>query len=498
MATTDSKAAVARTRSQTTLDAFFSRPLDLAASPLKQARRNVAASERPDPLPSSSADISADDDDDPMHDHHYKRPSSPAKDAALLHERDHKRPRHGVFPPPKPSSLPPDPPSATTLPARAKSVPPLPLLDLNNVPPSPRRSPAKFRIASVPPEQPPSPPPKTPTFIFEPSTPNPHIPDTCMTPMSPLTPLPTNGDNTLDITLDADATPVPKSPKPLLFTQPPPPVVTAVAPHPKPPSSFIPRASGVKARMRPKGVSTAAAEHAGPAKKVRNPRDQDKKNNILGGLISSVKPMPAQAYKRAQSQPPTPSYLMPTTSSVARVSPAKPAPVHVVPRPAPRSRSMSRLPPAVPKLREISKHRQPPELSQPQVESAREERPMSRGPPAVPKLREPLNMSQDRGLEPPETFEDMPQVESTREERSMSREPPAVPKLRETSNHRQPSELSQPQVESAREEPSMSRGPPAVPKLRLEPPETSEGKKTFEDMPQIECALSCSVTAGRC
>ncbi len=36
---------------------------------------------------------------------------------------------------------------------------------------------------------------------------------------------------------------------------------------------------------------------------------------------------------------------------------------------------------------------------------------MSRGPPTVPKLREPLNMSQDRGLEPPEMFEDMPQVE---------------------------------------------------------------------------------------
>ncbi len=44
----------------------------------------------------------------------------------------------------------------------------------------------------------------------------------------------------------------------------------------------------------------------------------------------------------------------------------------------------------------------------------------------------------------------------------------------------------------------MSRGPPAVPKLRLEPPETSEGKETFEDMPQIGSALSCSVTAGRC
>lgn len=483
-ATTTTTANTKRTRSQTTLDAFFS--FNLAASPLKEARRNVAAHERPphesDPptpptLPSLDVPSAADNNTvhDAMHDQQLKRPPSPAKDAALLHERDPKRPRHAVFPPPKPSSLPPEPSTSAAPPARAKSVPPLssvtiPLLDLNNVPPSPRRSPTKFRIASVPRELPPkspSPnplarvdihppltlqlPPKSPTFTFDQTTPTTHIPDDGMTPMSPLTPLPPTGDNTmLDATFDADATPVPRSPqRSLLFPQlnapaPPPPALdpappTSVAPvvasQPKPASrqgsSFIPRASGVKARMRPKGkpgasssTSTAAAESAAPSRKVKNPRDRERKSSILGGLVTSVKPTPAQAYKRVQAQSSTPSYLLPTSSSVAKASPVKQP--FVVPRPAPRSRSASRGPPVIPqqqqqKLEQLLETSEENSAAGPSETSGKQgilsETPEDRleVPPEIPedRLEVPPESPEDRMEMLPETTQDKSEGEGT-------------------------------------------------------------------------------------
>lgn len=363
-ATTNNK----RTRSQTTLDQFRFNP---AASPLKQARSALknapTTAERPQPPnpsqptplppPASGADDNV--QDGTMDDHHLKRPSSPGKDAALLHQPDLKRPRHAIFPPPKPSTLAHPPSTSPSSPdRRAKSVPPspspVPLLDLNNVPPSPRRSPTKFRIASVPPEdrRDPSPDPDStddpamiipPTanslaFVFEHATPNRTARlAPVVTPMSPLTPLPSTLDDSVrtDPALDLDATPVPRSPKlpPLLTAQTPAsestprastshtqlPATTLPPQQPKlahpPLQSFIPRQSGVKSRMRPKGkaaavvasTSIAPQDIAPPAKKLKNPRDTEK-NHLLGTVPSTVRrthsQKPVSRPGRAKSEAP--------------------------------------------------------------------------------------------------------------------------------------------------------------------------------------------------
>ncbi|KAI1787830.1 hypothetical protein LXA43DRAFT_1097916 [Ganoderma leucocontextum] len=332
-----SAAATKRTRSQTTLHTFFPTRLDLAASPLKQARNALKHPPPADPHPSPPPLLPELDPatTTPSPDNALKRPSSPAKDAALLLERDFKRLRHeALFPKP---SLPLTSSSDPSLPAspdrRAKSVPPrplsppsdspVPLLDLNNVPSSPRRSPTKFRIASLPPQSPgkhlhphlphrpssfPHAPPKSPSTFFLQSTPLPLISDPNLppdastalppptTPMSPLTPLPQDDSFLIHPAPDLDATPVPKPIPTLLFsidplpgpsTLPPPPDVpspsatpTRPPPHLPPlvpssteqtqPESMLPRPSGVKARMKPK-VKLAPDI---PNKKVKNPRNK--------------------------------------------------------------------------------------------------------------------------------------------------------------------------------------------------------------------------------
>ena len=107
-----------RTRSQTTLDGFFGH-VDLSTSPLKQARIAVkhAAAPHPDPDPASSDKGST---TPPPLDNLLKRPSSPAKDAALLNARDSKRLRHERLFPTQPVSRPLDYPSSHNSPAMLK------------------------------------------------------------------------------------------------------------------------------------------------------------------------------------------------------------------------------------------------------------------------------------------------------------------------------------------------------------------------------------------
>ncbi|KAI0349961.1 hypothetical protein OH77DRAFT_1525266 [Trametes cingulata] len=254
----DNAAGSKRTRSQTTLDSFSF--VNLARSPLKQARSALRqhspnhskphAPAAPPAPPPTATDTPSSSHATSSPDGLLKRPPSPAKDAALTHERDAKRPRHDIFPK-KPSAslsaVPDDPrphnPSSAY--RRAVSVPPIsssvPLLDLNNVPPSPRRSPTKFRIASVPPEQPPSPPPHPPPLTLDlvPSIPAPEDAPT-RSPLSPLSPLPRTDDESMPL----DPIPAPSTSAP-----------------DKP--SRLPTASLVS-RMKPKQTA--------PPKKPRHPR----------------------------------------------------------------------------------------------------------------------------------------------------------------------------------------------------------------------------------
>ncbi|KAI0752990.1 hypothetical protein C8Q80DRAFT_488853 [Daedaleopsis nitida] len=344
-----------RTRSQTTLSQFF--PQNLAASPMKQARKNASSERRPDTPPVVPSTSTNADDDSTMHDHLLKRPPSPAKDAALQHQPDLKRPRNALFPPPKPSSLPHRAQPTSSPDRRAKSVPPpastVPLLDLNNVPPSPRRSPSKFRIASVPPSSsrgsspepdpfngPHPPSANSPTFTFAHATPvqtatsnlN-SIPAPFMTPMSPLTPLPPSMELSLcaDSSLDINATPVPASRK--LDTS------TPMDATPRPSSSTVPQPGThspagtptplahplhrnsppkpVKSRMRSRGQGVAAvpppsvpsAVSSQASKKHKRPQTS-RKSSLLGTAprsnrsASVLHKPPSGVLTRAKSEAP--------------------------------------------------------------------------------------------------------------------------------------------------------------------------------------------------
>ncbi|OSC99784.1 hypothetical protein PYCCODRAFT_749419 [Trametes coccinea BRFM310] len=287
----DSNGAKKRTRSQTTLDQFSF--VNLAHSPLKQAKSalklnihslpnipSAASSSKHSPLPSSNADCNrpepnpaSDNPDghDAAADPHRKRPSSPGKDAALSHEHAAKRPRHNtpsIFPTtPAHPQLSNDgngqrPPSAYR---RALSVPAIsssvPLLDLNVIPPSPRRSPTKFRIASVPPEKPselvpPDPPNLQPST--DPPSPLPPLPhqSSSRSPLSPLSPLPQTDEDTINF----GSMPLPLP----VFT----PSTSAADPKPAPSTSDtkptrLPVPT-VVSRMKPK--------QSAPPKKPRAPR----------------------------------------------------------------------------------------------------------------------------------------------------------------------------------------------------------------------------------
>ncbi|KAI0827847.1 hypothetical protein BC628DRAFT_120169 [Trametes gibbosa] len=295
-----------RTRSQTTLDKYL--PVNFSQSPLKHARsalRHASPSTVNEPQP---PDLPTDGK--------LKRPSSPANDPALFLERDPKRPRRDLFPP---SAVRPtdDPPSVSSSPfRRAHSVPPisstLPLLDLNNLPPSPRRSPAKFRIASVPPDPPPlhslvlhpRPTPKPSISIV------PHPPPSLSTPpspLSPLSPLPSTDDERMPV--DAAPVPTPSDLKP----------------------SRLPVPS-VIAKIKPKlPTLTKKALSAHPTKQtslaIRTTRSASLRQKKVQDE-AKAKPPPTQgpsATPHRRRSMSLSSYAQPTAASAAKASPLKPA-----------------------------------------------------------------------------------------------------------------------------------------------------------------------------
>ncbi|KAI0654018.1 hypothetical protein C8Q70DRAFT_1031798, partial [Cubamyces menziesii] len=317
-----------RTRSQLTLDKFDF--VNLAHSPLKQAKSALKATNPTASASSSQNDVHQPETNgqQPNDGSHLKRPPSPAKDAAIHDERASKRPRHDIFPKLSSTSLPSLPSTSLAQPSssalrRAVSVPPpsssvVPLLDLNNVPPSPRRSPTKFRIASVPPEHPEAPQPKLPQLSFHPPSPQrPISRPSSRSPLSPLSPLPQTDDE-----------PIPPHPKP----DPPPPPIPIPSTSSGPPDTMptrLPILSSVVSRMKPKQSPLA--------KKPRLPKKSTSSNAIRMTRSASLRqkkseeeaktkaiPTPAAAATPSRRRSMSMSYAQPTAASAAKATPGKP------------------------------------------------------------------------------------------------------------------------------------------------------------------------------
>ncbi|OJT02222.1 hypothetical protein TRAPUB_7249 [Trametes pubescens] len=356
-----------RTRSQTTLDAFVS--VNLARSPLKQARSALRHTppHRPAPPQPHTDSRPRSTSPDNATEGKLKRPLSPGKDAAVHHERDFKRARHNlaVFPR-RPSAHTSDHPPQQSSSAyrRAVSVPAIssvvPLLDLNNVPPSPRRSPTKFRIASVPPEskppdqplpalqltiQPPSPsiPPERAFLRTEASKsdqplpalqvtqlsirpPSPVIPpepqhESPPSPLSPLSPLPLTEDELM---------PVDPAPAPSTSNS----TSTATSESkaiPMPTSESRPSrlpVSSIVSRMKPKTPAPAKkARSKAFAPSVRTTRStalRQKKVEEEAKTKAHPAAGPSATPHRRRSMSLS-SYAQPTAASSAKASPVKPS-----------------------------------------------------------------------------------------------------------------------------------------------------------------------------
>ncbi|KAL1937209.1 hypothetical protein VTO73DRAFT_14462 [Trametes versicolor] len=291
---------------------------------------------------------------------------APGKDAAVHHERDFKRARHD-FPifPRRPSAHANDHPPQQSSSAyqRAVSVPAIssvvPLLDLNNVPPSPRRSPAKFRIASIPPEfnppeqplpalqltiQPPSPsiPLKLPSVSTEDKSPHSPLPALQVTqlsirppspsippepqhespssPLSPLSPLPLTEDELMPV----DPAPAPSTSSSTS--------TSGSKSTPMPTSESRPSrlpVSSIVARMKPKTPAPAAKKARSKtfAPSVRTTRSTAlRQKKVEEEAKTKAHPVPGPSatphWRRSMSLS---SYAQPTAASSAKTSPVKPA-----------------------------------------------------------------------------------------------------------------------------------------------------------------------------